>query len=83
MMFRHLGQVDPVPPPVRPINWPMILGWTAVVGMTLAHDSSRTDHGFVWGEPEPDRRKNRCRSRHVAREHDRRMDETRAHASSG
>jgi hypothetical protein len=36
MMLRHLGQVDPVPPPVRPINWPMILGWTAVVGMTLA-----------------------------------------------
>lgn len=36
MMLRHLGQADPVPPPVRPINWPMILGWTAVVGMTLA-----------------------------------------------
>jgi hypothetical protein len=31
-----LGQIDPTPPPMRPVSWPMILGWTAVVGVTLA-----------------------------------------------
>lgn len=31
-----LNQTDPLPPPVRPTNWPMILGWTAVIGMTIA-----------------------------------------------
>lgn len=35
-MSYALAQVDPTPPPVRPINWPMILGWAAVVGMTFA-----------------------------------------------
>lgn len=35
-MSYALAQVDPTPPPVRPLNWPMILGWTAVVGVTLA-----------------------------------------------
>jgi len=36
MSYAALAQVDPVPPPRRPVSWPMILGWTAVVGMTLA-----------------------------------------------
>lgn len=35
-MSYTLGQVDPAPPPMRPVSWPMILGWTAVVGVTLA-----------------------------------------------
>jgi len=35
-MSYALSQVDPTPPPTRPMNWPMILGWTAVVGMTIA-----------------------------------------------
>lgn len=33
---RMLGQVDPVPPPMRPMSWPTVIGWVALVGMTLA-----------------------------------------------
>lgn len=31
-----IGQIDPVPPPVRPVNWPIVLGWTAALGVAYA-----------------------------------------------
>lgn len=35
-MSYFLGQIDPTPPPLRPVSWPTILGWAAVVGVALA-----------------------------------------------
>jgi hypothetical protein len=35
-MSYALGQIDPAPPPMRPVSWPTIFGWAAVVGVALA-----------------------------------------------
>ena len=38
MSYRHLGSDDPalvVPPPPKPLNWQMRLGWAGVVATAL------------------------------------------------
>lgn len=35
-MSYYLGQIDPVPPPMRPMSWPTIFGWAALVAVTVA-----------------------------------------------
>lgn len=64
-MSYALAQVDPTPPPVRPINWPMVLGWTAVVGMTLAVFSGTINLGG--GRVRANRRRKSSKRRRMTR----------------
>ena len=64
-----LGQIDPTPPPVRPPNWPVIIGWVGLVGASLAIlNGTLSLHGMRANRRRRSTRKNRRRlSRHMRR----------------